>query len=179
LVPKYSGRRRLSLDDQEFYMHFVLNFLQEQEEQTNAHGLVRVLKNGKRKVHKEDPKKRYPLTKEFLASFSEQNPQVLQAYKDFYKSLPGSKGVVSEEDLDERFDETAFAQALIEGLEAIPSGTDAANQYHSFMLGTLEFLLWPNLIYPKKEDPIHEGRKRIDITYTNAATGGLPSAHGA
>jgi hypothetical protein len=173
LVPKYSVRRRLALNGQEFYNHFILNFLQEQEEQTNAHGLVHVLKNGKRRVFKKDVKERYPFSKDFLAAFSENNPEVLRAYKEFYKNLPGAQGVLSEEDLDEEFNETAFAQALIAGLRAIPAGTDAADQYHSFMSGALEFLFWPNLIYPKKEAPIHEGRKRIDITYTNAATAGF------
>ena len=41
------------------------------------------------------------------------------------------------------------------------------------MIGTLEFIFWPNLIYPKKESPLHGGRKRIDITYTNAAQNGF------
>jgi hypothetical protein len=40
-------------------------------------------------------------------------------------------------------------------------------------VGTLEFVFWPNLIYPRKETPIHEGRKRIDVTYTNAAKDGF------
>ena len=41
------------------------------------------------------------------------------------------------------------------------------------MVGALEFIFWPNLIYPIKETPIHEGRKRIDVTYTNAANSGF------
>jgi hypothetical protein len=173
LVPKYSVRQRLALTGQEYYNHFILNFLQEEEARTNAHGLVHVLKNGKRKVFKKDLAERHPFNKEFLATFSEQNPQVLRAYKEFYQNLPAARGVLSEEDLDEAFDEASFAQALIDGLAAIPPGGGAADQYHSFMLGALEFLFWPNLIYPKKEAPLHEGRKRIDITYTNAASTGF------
>lgn len=41
------------------------------------------------------------------------------------------------------------------------------------MIGTLEFIFYPNLVNPRKEQPIHEGRKRIDIAYTNAAEHGL------
>ena len=41
------------------------------------------------------------------------------------------------------------------------------------MIGTLEFIFYPSLINPKKEAGIDDGRKRIDIYYTNAATTGL------
>ena len=34
-------------------------------------------------------------------------------------------------------------------------------------------MLYPNLSAPKKEFPIHDGRKRIDITYNNSAENGF------
>lgn len=34
-------------------------------------------------------------------------------------------------------------------------------------------LFYPALLYPFKQHPIHQGRKRVDITYTNAATRGF------
>ena len=40
-------------------------------------------------------------------------------------------------------------------------------------MGALEFIFWPNLIYPTKEHEVHQGRKRIDIVYTNAARDGF------
>jgi hypothetical protein len=40
------------------------------------------------------------------------------------------------------------------------------------MIGAVEFLFFPRLIYPRKEHEIHEGRKRIDIAMENTARSG-------
>lgn len=37
----------------------------------------------------------------------------------------------------------------------------------------MEFLFFPQLIYPRKEHEIHEGRKRIDIVMENSARSGV------
>lgn len=172
LVPKSIVRFRLCLDGQEYYNHYVLNFLQ--DEHLRAHSsLVTMLKNCTPKVHKKTLKQHYPFNKEWMAQFTKDNPSVLQKYKDILKNIPGAEGVLSHRDLDEEFDEAAFARALIAALGEIPAGNNDATRYHHFIVGVLEFIFWPNLIYPQKETPIHEGRKRIDITYTNAAQEGL------
>ena len=51
----------------------------------------------------------------------------------------------------------------------IPMGNEAASQYHNMMIGVLELIFYPHLINPYKEQEIHEGRKRIDIVFENAA----------
>lgn len=167
LVPKASVRWSIAIDHQEYYQHFVLNFLQHEHlDQSTA--LVHTLKSGERRVYKKDLKEQYPLSKDFLYRFSRENPEVLARYK-------GSKRVgrsISNEELAEDFDERTFAQLLREELGQIPTGSDSATRYHHFMIGVLEFVFYPNLIYPKKEREIHEGRKRIDIVYTNAAIDG-------
>lgn len=172
LVPKSIVRFRLCLDGQEYYNHYVLNFLQDEHLNANS-SLVTVLKKGTRKVHKKTLKEHYPFNKEWMAQFTKENPSVLQRYKELLKNIPGADGVLSHRDLDEDFDESAFAKSLISSLAEIPPGNDAANRYHSFIVGALEFIFWPNLMYPDKETPIHDGRKRIDITYTNAAREGF------
>lgn len=173
LVPKFTVRRKMSLDSQEFYSQHILNFIQEEEMQRGS-PFVRVLKGGDRRPPtKKSLKERFPYSKDFLARFSEANQEVLTRYKHFYATLEGAKGSLRHEDFDEHFDEAAFANALAAVLPTIPPGNADADRYHSFIVGAIEFIFWPNLIYPKKEVPLHDGRKRIDITYTNAAQGGF------
>lgn len=173
LVPKYTVRRNMALDSQEFYSQHILNFIQG-EEMARGSSLVRVLASGQhRPPTKKALKERFPFSKEFLATFSEANPQVLQQYKHLYAELEGARGPLRHQDFDDQFDESAFAQALAAALPTIPAGSDDATRYHKFIMGALEFIFWPNLIYPVKEQEIHQGRKRIDIVYTNAAQSGL------
>jgi hypothetical protein len=168
LVPKYSVRKKLSLDSQEFYNHHMIEFLKEEYRTPNS-GLAYVLKSGRLKVNKKDVKARHPFVKDDLADFVSKHPEVLEKYKD----LKGARGPLGPEDLDRDFDERAFAEALIKALKMIAPGPDAANEYHSFMIGVLSFLFFPGLICPIKEHEIHSGRKRIDIRFTNAGDRGF------
>jgi hypothetical protein len=167
----------MMLTSQEFYSDFVLDYL-EQEEIARGSSLVQtIMGTGREKVLKKDLEEKYKFSKDFLATFAEATPEVLQKYKDFYKNLPGGLGSLTDADILDRFDEyfdpTAFAWALIEHLREIPPGSENATAYHCFMVGVLEFLFYPNLIYPQLEAEIHEGRKRIDILYTNASLSGI------
>jgi hypothetical protein len=171
LVPKYTVRRKMSLDSQEFYSHHILNFIQEEEFRRES-PFVRVLRSGARRPPtKKSLKERFPFSKEFVARFSQEHPDVLEGYKRFYERIEA--GPLRHQDFDNEFDEGVFARALAVALPNILPGNAEANRYHSFVMGALEFIFWPNLIYPKKEHEVHEGRKRIDIIYTNAAQSGF------
>ena len=163
----------MAINSQEFYNFEILNFI-EREEILNNTSLVRTLKkDGSKRVYKKDLKEKYPFSKDFIARFVDANPNVLAKYKAFYSTLPRAKGTLENKDFDENFDEVVLAKALIEQLGEIVPGKDDADKYHSFMIGALEFIFWPNLMRPVKEDPIHDGRKRIDITYSNAFNTGF------
>ena len=172
LTPKYSVRRTLLLNSQEYYTHHVVNYLRDEELRTGG-GLVRLLRDGSQWVAKKDIVRENPLSKDFLAQFSEQHPDVLQRYKEFYQNAPEADGAPSNRELDQELDESAFAQSLVEALNAIPSGPENATRYHRLMVGIIEFLFYPNLIYPDVEPKLHQGRKRIDIWYTNASNRGF------
>lgn len=173
LVPKYSVRRKMAINAQEYYSHHILRFIQDEEFENNS-TLVRVLANGERRPpYKKTLKEKFPFSKDFIATFSQNNPEVLAGYKELYSQMEGAEGPPRNRDLDEDFDEVLFSKALQNRLQEISKGSDEAEDYHRFIVGALEFIFWPNLIYPRKETPIHGGRKRIDITYTNASKGGF------
>ncbi|MEI9899786.1 MAG: hypothetical protein WDN31_06130 [Hyphomicrobium sp.] len=90
-----------------------------------------------------------------------------------YKNVKGADGALEAEDFENGFDELSFAAALMDRLAQIPSGAAAATNYHSFMLGVLTFVFYPELICPVKERELHQGRKRVDIVFTNAAREGF------
>ena len=168
LVPKAVARYETAYDHQKYYRHYVLDYIQAEESNATS-SLVHILKNGKRVVHKKDIAKKYPCTKEFLYQFSREHPEVLGKYRAELAALEakGRNAPVEEED------ERVIAGALSAALRAIPGGSTSASQYHTLMIGILEFLFFPHLLNPKKENEIHEGRKRIDILTENGARDGI------
>ncbi len=169
LVPKAIARRRMAFNYQEYYSHNVLEFLQTYHLDAGT-ALVELLRNGKRRVTKKALRERHPLSKEFLYEFSKGHPQVFEEYKNEVRDL---------RELDDA-DVGVYAGTRSEGLDfllqklrAIPVGAQDADAYHGSIIGLLEALFYPDLMYPKKEQEMHDGRKRIDITYSNAARSGF------
>lgn len=170
LVPKIAVRMRLIPDHEEFYTKFVLDFLSAEHLSAND-SLVTLLKNGTTRVYKKDLKNKYKLSKEFLYEFTIKHPDVLKAYKNSIRN----KGVpIANVDIEERQrvprkpvtpDDTV--------LPNIPVGHEHANTYHEFILGALTEIFYPSLTHPVKEQPINEGRKRIDIFYNNSSESGF------
>ncbi|MCT2401672.1 hypothetical protein [Novosphingobium mangrovi (ex Huang et al. 2023)] len=168
LVPWFSVRRRLSLNSQEFYNHYMISYLQS-EYLDAGRALVETLKNGRQRVTKKSVKERHPFIKDDMAAFVRDHPEILERYKD----LKGASGPLDIEDIEPNFDENALAQVLIDRLREIPTGGDSADTYHSLMVGICTFLFAPDLIAPVKEFEQHNGRKRIDIKFTNASNDGF------
>lgn len=168
LVPKFAVRRVLSLNSQEFYNHHMIPHLQ-REYRHAGQALVHVLRSGELVVRKKDVKAAHPKRKPDLADFAQQHPDVLAQYK----RLAGAKGVLEADEIEPDFDEKEYAQQLIRDLGQIGVGNAHASTYHRYCIGALTFLLFPDLINPVKEREIDQGRKRIDISYTNAAREGF------
>jgi hypothetical protein len=182
LVPKAIVRYEPAYNHQHYYRHFVLEFLQV-EHLAAGSALVHALKNGSRRVYKNDLQAIHPCTKEFLFEFSREHPEVLEAYRHHLAQLEqrGLQSQVAEED------ECVIAAALRAALSSIAPGGASASDYHRLMIGVVEFLFFPVLTSPRKELEIHKGRKRIDIVMENSAAEGafynlhavkkLPSAY--
>jgi hypothetical protein len=165
LVPKYFVRWRPSLNSQEFYNHYMIEFLRD-DLIAKGSSLVRLFKKSKRPfIAKATVKERHPFVKDHLAKFVRENPQVLEAYK----AIQGAKGALGTEELEKDFDERAFAKSLVATLGTIPPGMRTAGRYHKFILGCLTFVFYPELTNPIKEHELNQGRKRVDIKFTNAA----------
>jgi hypothetical protein len=171
LVPKAAVRRRIACDHQEYYRHFVIEYLQAEHLHANS-ALVEVLKNGQRRVTKKALNAQHPISKEMLAAFSEQHPEVLDRYK---ASWPDNVSILNNQEIEERQRDPRPIDiaALPHQLDAIPPGAESASDYHSLMLGVLEALFYPSLYKPRKEQEIDGGRKRIDIEFNNRADRGF------
>lgn len=173
LVPKYAVRYQVGVDHTRFRRMFVLEFLR-LEHLRAGDSLVKVLKNKKghitkRVVLKKTVDEYYPKDKDFLSKFSEDHPEVLDRYRDSLKSaatrIPDVNG--------EEYVEGVLADNLASELRGIKPGSGSASQYHAFCIGLISFLFFPNLVYPKKEAEINQGRKRVDIIYTNGKDSGF------
>lgn len=170
-IPKACVRFRPSITAKEFYTHYVLNFLQTEHLHAND-SLVTVLKSGKRKVFKEDLKKRYPEDKDFLFDFSQKHPDVLKQYR---KDAAEHSRPLRDEDLEYGRLETRDInyEKLISDLDNIPAGAEYASAYHNHISGVLQAIFYPALRNPEKEQEINDGRKRIDIAFSNGAKSGF------
>lgn len=168
LVPKAIVRYDTAYDVQSYYSIFVLSYLQAEHLSAND-SLVRTLRDGTKVVYKKDVRATFKLTKENLYRFSRDHPEVLANYRDYLKELE-RRGKLS---LVEPQEEKIIARMLIEALRSIQPGSETASEYHRLMTGIVEFLFFPNLLYPTKEQEIWEGRKRIDILMENGATVGI------
>lgn len=177
LIPKRyvrwkGGMQQLAM---QYYTHFVANFIRDEQLRTDGH-LVKVIRRkrgAERKVYKKDIKGDMPPTKDNLARFSVENPRV---YRDFKAAVTrrGSLGLRRLMELDgEPFVERVFNEELARVLQAIPSGRRDATAYHHTVAGLITYIFYPSLITPALEMEINQGRKRIDISFANAAERGF------
>lgn len=157
----------MAYDYQEYYNDDVLAFLQAYHLEAGS-SLVQLLRNGKRRVTKKSLKERNPLSKEFLYEFSKAHPDVFEKYKKRNRDLREIDDSVLEPSPLSSIERITALR-----LKHIPTGAEHAGAYHDAMIGVLEALFYPSFMYPRKEQELHEGRKRIDITYSNAARSGF------
>ena len=161
LIPKAIARYDLEFSHQEYYQHFVLNFLQSEHLNANS-SLVRVLKDGtRREPTKKSLKTLHPLSKRYLYNFSREHPEVLDRYR---KSKTYALREITNEDINRVSEQDEFFDwgLLKEEFKKIPIGNEGASEFHNHIKGVLTAIFYPFLINPVKETEIHEGRKRID-----------------
>lgn len=168
LVPKGIVSFCKAYTPQKYYDHFVLRFLQNEHIKIKSVLVQKRKKDGVLFVTKKSLKEKHPASKYFLRKFTADHPEVLQLFKSrtMVKSL-------HDQELPVQVNLKLVVDALIRKLGEIKSGNDEASDYHTLMIGVLEIIFYPHLINPRKEVPINDGRKRIDITFDNSATHGI------
>lgn len=182
LVPKIAVRHRLVYDVNRYYTHYLLPQMQIHEKSINS-ALVHVLKDGRTRVTKKSLREKYGSDKLTVADQSLRHPQILLQYrKDAIRtSRPMTHYQLAE---IESIDVPRFNR-LLDAVIQLPVGRDAATNYESAIEQLLSALFYPSLSAPRKQHELHDGRKRVDITYVNSAHTGFffwlashyPSAH--
>jgi hypothetical protein len=183
VVPKVIVRQRMDYDVGEYYRDYLLDHLQTVELAANTE-LVHLLKDGRRRVTKKDLIEKYGSTKHDIVEQTRRFPEVLDRYRrdkrrNYSPPLDHLTLAASENTPGPEWDR------LINDLRAVPPGRNDAAGYEKAVESLMTALFYPSLTNPHVQTEIHEGRKRIDITYTNAATRGFfywlslhyPSAH--
>ena len=172
LVPKWAVSVKFGFDHRKFHNFHVLPYLQ--NEHTTLESAFARIKHTKNGIEVKKPYKKTlvkglpaPDDKEFLADFASKHPEIYAKFKGTLQNTPFSDTFTKGESMSSLIDH------LKSSLVAIPTGNDYAADYHNLMLGILELLFYPTLVDPSKEEPINNGRKRIDIVFLNTATKGI------
>jgi len=156
-----------------YHRHFVLTFLKHEHLRLNSvlvqsrkrrDGSIRRWVTKKSIIERESPG-----DKEYLAEFTERHVDV---FADFKANAAGDERSLPNEALTSVKLEDVVKH-LRDELKATPAGDKDATRYHRLAAGILELCFYPALIAPRLETPLHAGRKRVDITFDNAAGEGL------
>lgn len=166
LIPKGIVSFCKGYTPEKYYNHFVLEYLQNENLRLQT-ALVQRKNNGAHFVTKKSLKEINPQSKDFLRRFTLLHPEVLEQFKDETDINSLTNIDITDIDISQ------IKQDLITRLQNIPSGTECASDFHNIIIGILELVFYPHLINPIKEREIHEGRKRIDISFDNAAKNGI------
>ncbi|MCE9687996.1 hypothetical protein LZP73_17615 [Shewanella sp. AS16] len=171
LVPKVLVRTRLSYQYDEYYRYYLLPQMQS-EHLRNQSSLVETLKNGSQRVTKKALMEKYGKDKLAVVEQTILKPYVLDEYRDAKVESPSSP--LSHEQLSElEHIEKPDLNLLLDQLKSLPVGRETAEQYEDIIERIVSVILYPSLCNPTKQHKIHDGRKRIDITYVNEAKGGF------
>lgn len=155
-----------------YHRHYVLNYLKNEhlrldtvlvQRRKRKDGTIRRWVTKKSIVDYESPG-----DKDYLASFTERHVEVFANFKDAAidaDSIP-NEALTTEPLAD-------VVEHLRASLRETQPGRDAAEAYHRLVAGILELCFYPALIAPTLETALHEGRKRVDIVFDNAAQQGF------
>jgi hypothetical protein len=179
LVPKSIARGLLIHDVDTYYRHYALNYLRDYELAERS-PLVRLLKSGAPHVYKKDVEAKYRgrhaaggrgVDKRVNLDATERNPDLLAQFKQ--ASMAKSPVTDPQVTSDATHTKPPNYDALLAAVTQLDPGKVNSAAYERAVEALLNALFYPSLIDPIRQENIHEGRKRIDISYTNAARSGV------
>lgn len=171
LVPKVIVRKRMDYDADEYFSGYIIPLLREIEIDARS-SLVHTLKTtGEPRVTKKDLVAKYGRGKKVNEKVTRDHPQLLDSYR---RAKSHVRPPMSHSDIAETLGtDVPDWGALLERVLRIAPGKKTATDYHRAVEALLAPLFYPALTMPERETKIHAGRKRIDITFANAASTGF------
>jgi len=172
LVPKSIVRHEPIYDSAGYFRDYLAPLLEGVELQANTQ-LVKLLKDGRRKVNRKDLVKKYGDDKVAIVGHT---LRFDKAPLELYRAKVGE---VSAPPLDnEDLAQTTGAEqidfmAAYEEVMAVNPGKAGATSYHRAVEKFLTAIFYPALGNMRIEATIHDGRKRIDVLYDNLASAGF------
>ncbi|RTN89261.1 hypothetical protein [Enterobacter sp. WCHEn090032] len=172
LVPKIIVRHQITYQHDEYYRHFLLPEMQKQHLRAGSE-LVQLLRNGKHRVTKKSLMEKYGKDKLAIVEQTLKYPHVLDEYRVRKNDAPSEP--LPHSDFAEMENESPKVdfQPFIDELKSIVPGRDDATKYEDLIEKLFSILFYPSFCHPTKQHKIHDGRKRIDISYCNEATFGF------
>jgi hypothetical protein len=171
LVPKAIVRQRLEYSPEDYYSHVILEALRAEELSANSE-LVELLKNGKRRVTKKALREKYGFGKAVIVKLTLERPALLEEYRERKRRQP-LRPLSNSELTDEEDSDLMNWDELLNRVLAVEPGVRGASDYHRAVESLLQKLFYPALVNPVRESRLHDGRKRIDIKFTNMANAGF------
>ncbi len=171
LVPKVLVRHRLSYQYDEYYTHFLLPQMQLEELQRGSN-LVQFLKDGTPRVTKKSLREKYGSDKLAVLEQTVKHPHILEKYKEHRERstpVPLEHIEISQVAGTEPPDWLSLKGRLA----ALLPGRDQAAEYEDLIEQILSAVFYPSLCKPTKQHQLHDGRKRVDITYINEGRDGF------
>jgi hypothetical protein len=172
LIPKVIVRKKLHYAPDDYFNNHVLTYLMAEEISANSE-LVYLLKDGTPRVTKKALRAKYGGGKRVAVEITKRHPEILDQYRE-----TKSKQAPAALDHDELAAQMPGAaepdwDSLLGAVLRVSPGGDGADAYHRAIQALLTPLFHPNLAMPQRETKLHQGRKRIDITYANRAEDGF------
>ena len=123
------------------------------------------------RVTKKSVADKYGRSKKLAREVTTRHPDVLERYRS--ESATRRQPPTHEELADVLDVDPPNWAVLLDAVRDTPPGAADADRYHRAVQALLSALFYPSLVNPQREFPIHDGRKRIDITFTNEAHQGF------